>query len=370
MVSKDRPCITELPRDGEGKVVIDITKPPILVGTDYFSETARVFQETGKYSTLRPNGNPNSEYGRWLLEERRKCWEGCMNPETGMWITGDLYWMLNYCPMHQIKKTKKGFAMRTMQFPKFWDGQFFISHYIQQAREQGYHAAELASRGRGKTTLGGAMLSKRFILGENEENTKQVQCWATATDRVKLLGENQILSVFVDDIDFCAKHTQFAKRRLSSSRQEMLWRMGYKKSDSPVEYGSRNSVQGIITGVNQDKLNGSRGVLYIIEEAGIFKNLLDMYGLIRPSVEQGNDVFGEIVMYGCVCAGTKVWTNDGRLVNIENLKKEDGIVGYMDDLPVKNTIGTLLEPKEKPCVRITWAHGSYLECSTDHPILT
>jgi len=81
-------------------------------------------------------------------------------------------------------------------------------------------------------------------------------------------------------------------------------------------------------------------------------------------------VFGEIFAYGCVCAGTKVWTNDGRLVNIEDLKKEDGIVGYMDDFPVKNTIGTLLEPKEKPCIRITWANGNYLECSTDHPILT
>jgi len=39
-------------------------------------------------------------------------------------------------------------------------------------------------------------------------------------------------------------------------------------------------------------------VLYIIEEAGIFNNLLDMYSMIRPSVEQGNDTFGIIVAYG------------------------------------------------------------------------
>jgi len=65
----------------------------------------------------------------------------------------------------------------------------------------------------------------------------------------------------------------------------MIWRMGYKQSDGKIEYGSRNTVQGIITGVNQDKLNGSRGVLYLIEEAGIFNDLLSMYNLIRPSVE-------------------------------------------------------------------------------------
>jgi len=48
--------------------------------------------------------------------------------------------------------------------------------------------------------------------------------------------------VFIDNIDFCAKNTQFAKNRLTSSRQEMLWRMGFKKRGSDVEYGSKNSV--------------------------------------------------------------------------------------------------------------------------------
>jgi len=67
--------------------------------------------------------------------------------------------------------------------------------------------------------------------------------------------------------------------------QELSWQAGYKRSGSDVKYGSKNSVMGIISGVNQDKLNGSRGVLYIIEEAGIFKDLLSMINLIRPSVE-------------------------------------------------------------------------------------
>ena len=74
--------------------------------------------------------------------------------------------------------------------------------------------------------------------------------------------------------------------------------MGFKKAGSEVEYGSKNSVSGIITGINQDKLNGSRGVLYLIEEAGIFKNLTSMYNMIRPSVEHGSKVFGEIFAYG------------------------------------------------------------------------
>ena len=298
MVSAERPRISELPRDEYGRAIIDVTKPPILEGSDYFRQTAIEWQKNGKYTHLKPNANPNSEFGRWIREERKRGWDGFVNPDTGMWVTGDYYWMLNYCPMHLVEKRDDGLEMRTTSHPKIWDGQFLSSHYILQARQKKHHAAYLASRGKGKTTLGGAMLAKRFILGEFDNNRTDIQCLVTAADKTKLIGVNQILSVFIDNIDFCAKQTQFAARRLKSSVQELTWQMGYKKSGSDVAYGSKNSVQGIISGVNQDKLNGSRGVLYIIEEAGIFKDLLDLYNLIRPSVEQGSSVFGEILLYG------------------------------------------------------------------------
>ena len=299
MVSPNRPIVSELPKDNYGRAIIDVTKPPILDGSDYFRKTALEWEENnGQYTNLKPNANPNSEFGKWIREERRRGWEGYVNPNTGMWVTGDYYWTLNYCPMHLVEKRDDGLEMRTTKHPKFWDGQFLSTHYILQARQRKHHAAYLASRGKGKTTVGGGMLSKRFIIGEFENNKTDIQCLVTAADKTKLIGVNQILSVFIDNIDFAAKNTQFASRRLKSSVQELTWQMGYKKSGSDVAYGSKNSVQGIISGVNQDKLNGSRGVLYIIEEAGIFKDLNDLYGLIRPSVEQGSSVFGEILLYG------------------------------------------------------------------------
>ena len=298
MVSPDRPLISELPRDSEGKAIIDITHPPILEGSDYFRQAAKTYEEFGRYTHLKPNVNPNSDFGRWLVSEYKKGWEGLINPATGMWVTGDYYWMLNYCPIHLVVKRKDGLEMRSTRHPKFWDGQFLVSHYILQSRMKGHHSAYLASRGKGKTSLAASMLSKRFILGESQENQREVQCLVTAADRTKLMGTNQILDVFVDYIDFCAKNTFFPSRRIKSSAQEMYWETGWKNSGSEVSHGSKNSVSGIISGVNQDKLNGSRGVLYLVEEAGIFKNLREMYNMIRPSVEQGTSVFGQVLAYG------------------------------------------------------------------------
>lgn len=299
MVSPDRPLVSELPRDNEGRAIIDITHPPILEDSDYFRPSALAFKRNkGRYTTLRPNANPNSDYGKWLYGERERGWNGYCDHKTGMWVTGDYYWMLNFCPMHLVEKNDKGVAMRTVAHPRFWDGQFLMSHYLNQGRLHGHHASALASRGRGKTSFGGGLLARRCIIGETEDNLTDVQCMVTAVDRVKLMDTNMILRVFKDNLDHCAKYTQFASHRLKSSDQEMEWKMGYKKAGSEVEYGSKNSVSGIISGVNQDKLNGSRGVLYLIEEAGIFKNLLSMYNMIRPSVEHGNEVFGEIFCYG------------------------------------------------------------------------
>ena len=298
MVSPDRPLVSELPRDNEGRAIIDITHPPILEDSDYFRPSALSFKANkGRYVLLRPNANPNSDFGKWLYSQRERGWNGYCNPITGMWVTGDYYWMLNFCPMHLVEN-ENGIDIRTVAHPRFWDGQFLMSHYFLQARTHGHHAAELASRGKGKTSFGGGLLAKRCIIGESENNKTEVQCMVTAVDRTKLMDTNQILRVFKDNLDHCAKYTQFASHRLKSSDQEMEWKMGFKKAGSEVEYGSKNSVSGIITGVNQDKLNGSRGVLYLIEEAGIFKNLTSMYNMIRPSVEHGSKVFGEIFAYG------------------------------------------------------------------------
>ena len=66
LVAPDRKRAKDLPRDSEGKIIVDITHPHILENMEYFTETARNFQVTGKFTNLRPNPNPNSEFGKWI----------------------------------------------------------------------------------------------------------------------------------------------------------------------------------------------------------------------------------------------------------------------------------------------------------------
>ena len=300
LISPTRLKAKDLNRDEENKIIVDLTYPHILEDMDYFRPSAIHFQKYGCYTKLRPNSNPNSEYGKWIREEIRRCYEGYIRESDGEWVTGDMYFFLNYCPIQLTKKDpkNKNKTIRVVDFPKVWEGHYYVFHYLNKARNEGKHAAELASRGKGKSYLGASLLAKRFILGESYSVNKKVQCVVTASERKYIQGANQILDMFQYYIDFCAQHTEFPSRRLTSSLQGLQWTMGYIDLDTNTRRGTENAVTGITSKDDESKLRGSRGVLYLLEEMGTFPRLLRLYSVLRPSVEDGNDVWGTIFAYG------------------------------------------------------------------------
>lgn len=300
MVSPNKPRACDLPRDSEGKIIVDITKPHIIEDIDYFRPSAIHYQKYGRFTDLRPNANPNSEFGKWIREERRRCLYGYVRPYDGEWITGDHYFFLNYCPISLLKKSSNGGrkAMRVIDFPFSWEGNYYRFHYLNQAREHGLMAAELARRGCGKSFCAAAMLAKRFILGESFEVNKRVVSYITATDKAKLTGGDQTLDKFQFYIDFIAENMQWPSRRLYNSLADMNWQMGYKDLNTGTNKGTLNSVVGKSSQNDASKLRGTRGVLYLFEEAGTFDNLLTLWSNLLPSVSDGESVFGLMYLFG------------------------------------------------------------------------
>lgn len=298
LIDPNRKYAKDLQRDEKGRIIVDITKPHILEDMDYFRPSALHFQKYGCFTRLRPNPNPNSEYGKWVREEVRRCYEGYIRESDGEWVTGDMYFFLNYCPILQIKEDEEGNSIRTLDFPRVWDGHYYKFHYLNQCRHEGHHAMELASRGKGKSYTAAALLAKRFILGESRKVNRKVQCVATASEKKYIQGANQLLDMFQYYIDFCAKNTQFPSRRLASSLQNLQWTMGYIDVNTGARMGTENSAIGITSKDDESKLRGSRGVLYLLEETGSFPRLLNLYSVLRPSVEDGKKVYGLIYGYG------------------------------------------------------------------------
>ena len=306
LVSPDRQYAKDRPRDDKGRIIIDLANPHILENIDYFRPTAIHYQKYGCFTNLRPNANPNSEYGKWIREEKRRCWEGYIRESDGEWVTGYMYWFLNYSPIMLskiIKGTKR--ANRVEDFPEFWEGIYWRFHYMEQAAngglynnfEGGQHCAELASRGKGKSFSLASILSHDFILGVNEVAHNKVMSVVTAYQK-EYLTKDGVLNKFSSMANFCAEHTQFPRKRLKSSMQEMTWIMGYKDVELDIERGTLNNILGVSSKDDESKLRGKRAAHILIEEFGTFPRLTDMYNVLTPSVEEGDIVFGQIYMLG------------------------------------------------------------------------
>lgn len=296
LISLNRPYTKDLPKDENGRAIIDLTNPPLHEDMDYFKPTALNYQKYGKVCNLRPNPNPNSEYGKWIREEVRRIYEGYTR-EDGEFVTGDMYYFLNYCPILLSKVSSGKKALRVWDFPEFWEGHWLKFIYSEMARNNGHHCAELASRSKGKSFSLASMIAKRFILGESREVNREVKCLVTAYQK-EYLTKDGILNKFQSYIDFAAQNTEFPTRRLKSSLNEMAWKMGYIDLDTNTQKGTLNEVLGVSSKDDESKLRGKRSVLIAIEEFGSFPNLLGLFGTLRPSVEEGDVTFGEIYMQG------------------------------------------------------------------------
>ena len=369
MTKSDRRHAKDMPLDGEGKIIVDITNPHILENMDYFRQSAIYFQEHGTYTHLYPNKAPNSEYVKFWHEEARRCREGFVR-EDGEWVTGFYYFYLNYSVIQQIiirEGSKR--ADRVTDFPKVYDGDYLYMHYLEQARNLGKHVACLKKRGAGFSFKGGSHLARNFIHGESTVANNHIKAFAIANEKEFLIKDG-VLNKFLDTIDFLATHTPFPSHRgLKDSMNDMHWKLGYKDPETLIEKGVLNEVMGVTLKNDHEKARGKRGSLILWEEAGKFSSFLTAWQIARPSVEADGYAFGIMVAYGCVCAGTKVFNNKGELINIEDIRKTSGILGYNTYGVVQQDISHFREPYKAECVRITTTAGRTLECSLDHPVV-
>lgn len=306
LISPTRGYAKDRPRDESGKIIVDLANPHILENMDYFRPTALHYEKYGTLTNLRPNANPNSAYGKWIREEKRRCWEGYVRESDGEWITGYMYWFLNYSPI-MLSKIRKGSkrADRIEALPECWEGIYWRFHCMEQASnggiynnfQGGQHMAELASRGKGKSYSLASILNHIFVLGENEEAHEKVKGIVTAYQK-EYLTKDGVLNKFVDMANFCASNTQFPRKRLKNSLQEMTWIMGYKDVELDIEKGTQNTVLGVSSKDDESKLRGKRAAKILIEEFGTFPRLTDLYNVLLPSVQEGDIVFGQIYMLG------------------------------------------------------------------------
>lgn len=227
----------------------------------------------------------------------------------------------------------------------------------------GYHIVVGKCRRKGFSLKGAG-------IGTNTYNTiRNAQIILGASDK-KYLYPRGIMTMTADYMNFLNEHTAWAKSRDYVDKQDHK-RASYMTyvNGRKVEGGYLSEVFALTFNDNPDAARGKDAVLVLLEETGAFDNLKASYSAIFPALTSGSFITGQMILFGCVCKGTKVYNNNGQLVNIEDITKDTGIVGYGGLGIFKEPVTYLAPPNKKNCYRITTENNNVIECSDDHPLL-
>ncbi len=286
--------------------MVDFNKK--ITNTDKFRQAAIFFQEHGSY-TLAPRGT--TDYIQYWDQEAERCING-YTADDGDFITGYHYFYLNYSPIMKRVNTQyrdrfgnmRVRRERILAFPDFWDGDYYFFQAVEEAEQQGKHLAVLKARKKGFSFKGASMLVRNYSLIKGSKN------FAVASEQKFLIGDGLLTKAW-EIMDFIDKNTEWAKRRLVSTRMER--ESGFKIKDEfgrETEQGYKSDISGITLKNDPERVRGIRGRLVLFEEGGKFPNLETAWRISQPSMEDDDGTaFGLMIAFGT--GGTEGGAFDG-----------------------------------------------------------
>lgn len=274
--------------------MVDFNKQ--IKNSNKFRQPALRFLEVGSYCQY-PEGT--SEYFKYWDEQMDRCKYG-YTADDDDFISGYNYFYLNFCPIQRIiyttinnpdgsTKIKK---TRDLQFPDFYDYDYYFFQAVEDAEGEGKHLCALKSRRKGYSYKNAAMACRNYYLFAGSKT------YIYASNK-QYLTEDGILTKAWDYMDFIDKNTAWGKKR--SVNTQMRKRAGFFTKDeygNEIELGFKSEIIGVTLKDNPDVVRGKAGKLIIFEEAGSFSELGAAWQIARPSVEQDGMAFGTMIAFG------------------------------------------------------------------------
>lgn len=147
--------------------------------------------------------------------------------------------------------------------------------------------------------------------------------------------------------------------------------LGTRNINNQRDVHARIRITNVDDGKTRGSLKTAGGTPYtsIYDEVGKFP-VLGAWLAGRPAHMMHGRMRGVCLMAGCCCAGTIVYKSNGEPCRIEDLKQEDGIIGFdvENHKLISQNIEWIKSPSFKSCFRIVTNSNRTLECSFDHPI--
>jgi len=253
---------------------------------------AEFFEKNGVYTELRKGTQERKKF--WLEEARRSLYGYEVD---GLWIPGYFYYYLNYGRIDNtfrkeivVQGVRREMAVREESFPDFWDYDKVYFDHIEACERAGKFTSVIKARRKGYSFKGGAMLDRNYHLIPNSKS------YAVAFEK-EFLTKDGLLTKAWNTMDWVDQHTDWNKLR-QKANTSMHRRASYIDAMTGIEKGFKSEIIGISARHNPDKVRGKAAKLILLEEAGMFPELINTWNIATDSIKEGDMVLGMMIAFG------------------------------------------------------------------------
>ncbi len=329
-----------------------------IYNTDRFRKSVINYLEKGTYTNEIRNKYPKSNYMQFWKEEARRCLYGYLDGDE--WVTGYHYFYLNYSQIELTKiigssqnlkdgKTVQG--ERVVDFPVFWDSDYFYYHYLEEAERNGLSASVLKTRGRGYSWKASSMLNRNFYLIPRSRSI------VYASDDEYLAGGDGILTKAWNQMSFIDEATPWVKKKQKKDTEHHKRASMIKiVNGTEIEMGFKSEIIGKTLNRSASKAHPYNEIVYTPTGKKLWKD-----------IQVGSKLFTN---YGTVTTVTElhevgtvdVWEiefNDGRKVKCSEDHNWNVIVvrGKEKKMNTLQLYNRLYNYKSKPNIKIKIPKG-------------
>lgn len=257
-------------------------KVDIFTKSKEFSYLANFYEQNGAY-TLIPKGT--FQYREFWLDVREKCLKGFTNSD-GITITGPHFFYLNFI---QILGKDKLTGRKKKIFPRFLDVDYDYFWILDSARKLQKGVILVKPRRLGFSYKAAAICTHEFIFYKDSKSLISAY--------LSKFSDNT-MGMVLDNLNFLNGYTEFAKERNPDTRDFIKARFKRNVGGVEVWAGTQSEVRQITFKDNSLAAVGQSANWFIIDEAGVFPNIIESYNYSEPTIKDGSDYTGVALVFG------------------------------------------------------------------------
>ena len=257
---------------------------------NWFIETRKVFENTGKYCTYLRG---SKRYNEFWLEQYKRCKYGMT--VNGYRITGDNYFFLNFYRLPIVDESKASGSGLDEGFPIFFASHYTFFHYLEMARVLHKHAAMFKARSIGFSEINASLSARMYTV------IRRSRTMITCYNDTFLNGTFSKFDHALTFLNTCTGGGMFEPRIID---KQLHKKSGYqqKVQGQFEDFGFQSECVGI-NAAKPSNIRGDRVDLLIYDEAGSWPGL-------TTAVVQGQ----ELCEVQGVPRGTMLYGGTGRII--------------------------------------------------------